>query len=140
MTSEISQDAIKHLEFIQAAITRFNSTSFLIKGWAMTLTAGVIGLAASQKDMRICAAGIIPVICFWLLDSYYLRHERMYRRLYDEVRRQNSPVERFSMNVEPYKNNVDLTSAALSSLLLLFYATSMVLLLALSISGLVSMK
>ena len=30
--------------------------------------------------------GVIPVVCFWWLDAYYLCQERLFRRLFDEVR------------------------------------------------------
>ncbi|TGN78131.1 hypothetical protein E5083_13165 [Streptomyces bauhiniae] len=133
MSSGISSDTVKHLEFLQAVITRLNQTAFLIKGWAMTLTAGVIGLAASQGDLRICGAGLVPVSSFWLLDSYFLRQERMYRRLYDAARRPDGSVENFSMDATPYKTQVPFRGAAFSPLLLLFYATSVVTLLALTI-------
>lgn len=133
MSNGTPSDIVKHLEFLQAVITRLNNTAFLIKGWAMTLTAGVIGLAAGQGDLRICGAGLVPVSSFWLLDSYFLRQERMYRRLYDAVRRLDGSVERFSMDATPYKTQVPFAGAAMSPLLLLFYATSMVTLLALTI-------
>lgn len=133
MSNGTPSDIVKHLEFLQAVITRLNNTSFLIKGWAMTLTAGVVGLAAGQGDLRICGAGLVPVSSFWLLDSYFLRHERMYRRLYDTVRRSDGSVEAFSMDASPHKADVPFMSAASSPLLLLFYATSVITLLSLTI-------
>ncbi|MEU2371653.1 hypothetical protein ACPCC5_23080 [Streptomyces pseudogriseolus] len=138
MTTDVSPDTVKHLEFLQAVITRLNNTAFLIKGWAMTLTAGIIGLAASQGDLKICGAGLVPVSTFWLLDAYFLRQERMYRCLYDAVRHPESSVERFSMNATSYKSTVLFRKAATSPLLLLFYATSIVTLLALTIFAFIS--
>ncbi|WP_415939328.1 hypothetical protein [Streptomyces sp. 039-1] len=137
MANEILPNSIKHLEFIQAVITRLNNTAFLIKGWAMTLTAGVVGLAASQDDLRICGAGLVPVGSFWLLDAYFLRQERMYRRLYDDVRRGAESVEIFSMDATSYRTAIPLNKSIASPLLLLFYATSLTTLLALTATGLV---
>ncbi|MFE7072157.1 hypothetical protein ACFU96_18945 [Streptomyces sp. NPDC057620] len=133
MTNESSSDTIKHLEFIQSVITRLNSTAFLVKGWAMTLAAGTVGLAASQDDLRICGAGIVPVASFWMLDAYYLRQERMYRRLYDNVRLNSESVERFSMDTSMYRTTTSFKEAAASPLLLLFYAASLATLLALTV-------
>ena len=138
MVNEVSQDVIKHLEFIQAVITRLNNASFLIKGWAMTVAAGIIGLAASQKDMRICGAGLVPLACFWLLDSYFLRQERMYRHLYDDVRRKEVEADRFSMDTKIYRESVPLMRSIISPLHLVFYPTPLATLLALAVIGLVS--
>ena len=41
-------DTIKHLEFIQAVITRMAGNSFVLKGWAITLAAAGFALAAKE--------------------------------------------------------------------------------------------
>lgn len=73
---------IKHLELVQNIINRMASNSFLLKGWAVTLVAGIFALA----DKLYYLVAFIPVIVFWGLDAYYLLQERLYRALYDKVR------------------------------------------------------
>jgi hypothetical protein len=59
---------------------------------------------------------------FWGLDAYFLRQERLFRKLYDAVRVPESPVEPFSMNTRPYLDAVESwIDTALSLTLLPFY-------------------
>ncbi|MCM3808321.1 hypothetical protein ND808_21000 [Streptomyces sp. DR7-3] len=98
----ITHEEIKHLEFIQAIVARLGNGSFLIKGWTMTVAGAFFGVSATSPSWKIAAAGMIPIVGFWLLDSYFLRQERLFRKLYDDVRRPTVAVELFSMNVQPY--------------------------------------
>ncbi len=77
---------IKHMEMIQAVVARLASNSFLLKGWALTLTAAFLGLSVNNKDPGIAATALLPILAFWSLDTYYLRTERLFRALYDRVR------------------------------------------------------
>ena len=62
---------LKHLEFIQGIITRMANNSFMLKGWAVTLVAGIFALSSKDSDQLYSIISIIPVIAFWGLDSYY---------------------------------------------------------------------
>lgn len=77
---------IKHLEMIQDIIKRMASNSFMLKGWAVTLVAGIFALSAKDADKLHFLIAYIPILVFWGLDSYYLLQERLYRALYDKVR------------------------------------------------------
>jgi hypothetical protein len=77
---------IKHMEMTQAVISRLASNSFLIKGWALTLVGAFLGFGVNRDDWALAAASTLPIAVFWLLDTYYLRAERLFRVLYDEVR------------------------------------------------------
>ena len=77
---------MKHLEFIQSVINRMASNSFMLKGWAVTLVAGIFVLAGKDTDKLYFLVAYIPVIVFWWLDAYYLLQERLYRSLYEKVR------------------------------------------------------
>lgn len=76
----------KHLELIQNIISRMAKNSFMLKGWAVTLVAGIFALAGKDTDKLYFLVAYIPVIVFWLLDAYYLLQERLYRSLYNKVR------------------------------------------------------
>lgn len=76
----------KHLEFIQGAINRMANNSSLLKGWAVTLIAGIFALASIDTNKLFFIVAYLPVIIFWGLDAYYLQRERLFRALYNKVR------------------------------------------------------
>jgi hypothetical protein len=84
------------MEMIQAVITRLASNSFLIKGWALTLTGAFLGLAVNKNSSGLAATALFPVTVFWALDTYFLRAERLFRVLFERVRTA-SGVEPFFM-------------------------------------------
>lgn len=81
----MSQEKIKHLEFIQDIITRMNKNSFQLKGWMITIVSALLALyGSSNNDIYIWIA-IAPTVIFWLLDAYYLQQERKFRGVYNDV-------------------------------------------------------
>ena len=46
---------------------------------------------------------VFPVLMFWALDGYFLSRERLFRRLYDDVRRKEGNVD-LSMDVDGFKS------------------------------------
>lgn len=80
------ENKIRHLEMIQGVINRMAANSFSLKGWAVTLVAGIFVLAGKDTDKLYFLVAYIPVIVFWGLDAYYLLQERLYRSLYEKVR------------------------------------------------------
>jgi hypothetical protein len=106
------EDRIKHLEFVQNAIARMAGNSFLIKGWSITIAAAFFALAAKDSKPGFALLALFPTLSFWGLDAYYLRLERLFRKLYDEVRSvsDNDLRERigpFSLRVERYSDRVE---------------------------------
>ena len=101
----MSVDRVKHLEMIQAIVTRMAGNSFLIKGWTVTVAAALVALAAKESEARFALVSLLPVLSFWGLDAYFLRYERLFRCLYDHVR--SAPEEEllgnpYSLSVKPY--------------------------------------
>ncbi len=78
-------DKLKHLEFIQNVITRMNTNSFQIKGWAITIVSATLALYASTKNECFILVGVFPSLIFWFLDAYYLMQERKFWGLYNDV-------------------------------------------------------
>jgi hypothetical protein len=110
----------KHLEFTQGVINRMGQNSFLIKGWTVTLVSALFALAAKDANQKFVIVAYFPTIVFWLLDSYYLYQERLFRKVYDHVRKANSVD--FSLNTKQFdKGFFDWAGAALSKTLILFY-------------------
>ena len=73
---------LKEIDIIQSIIKRMSHNSFLLKGWTITLVVVSLLLKGTQEHVFLA---IIPLITFWLLDSYFLRQERLYRKLYEWV-------------------------------------------------------
>ena len=97
---------IAHLGFIQSAINRMGNNSFLIKGWTVTLVAAIFTLAPKDTNQNFIYISLFPIIAFWLLDSYYLRQERLFRKLYDKVTEGNKDYN-FCMNTALVEGEVD---------------------------------
>src|SRR5262249_38919427 len=53
--------------------------------------------------------GLVPALCFWGLDAYYVRLEKLFRRLYTDVCNKGQGTNNgadFSMDTAPYANQV----------------------------------
>ena len=83
---EITEARIHHLEIIQDVISRMANNSFLLKGWSITIVGALSALAAS-KDMNtgVIILALLPAILFWCLDGFYMRQERLFRQLYNDI-------------------------------------------------------
>lgn len=92
-----NNNKITHLEMVQGIINRMASNSFMLKGWAVTIVAGIFALASKDTDKLYFLIAYIPIVVFWGLDSYYLLQERLYRALYNKVRLLNEKDIDFSM-------------------------------------------
>ncbi len=112
---------IKHLEFIQAAINRMAGNSFLLKGWTVTLTGGLLALTFKQIDRRYLYISFAVLLLFWFLDGYYLSRERRFVALYDDVRAKNEGQIDFSMQTHPFGKSCHWIICTVSRTLLLFY-------------------
>ena len=111
----------KYLEFLQATINRMASNSFLLKGWAVTLTGALLALTFKQTDRHYLIVSLAVLLLFWFLDGYYLSRERKFIALYDRVRRKNEEEIDFSMETRPFAKGCGWTRCSLSKTLLLFY-------------------
>ncbi|MEV0118514.1 hypothetical protein AB0H77_35590 [Streptomyces sp. NPDC050844] len=121
--SQISDQQVKHLEFIQAVVTRLGNGSFLIKGWALTAAGIFFAVLSKNLSWKVALTGFVPIVGFWLLDSYYLRQERLFRKLYDAVRLPGSTVEPFFMGVNNYHSAVPWVDVITSHTMRNFYGT-----------------
>mgnify|MGYP006911728038 FL=1 len=102
------ENKIKHLEFIQATITRMNQNSFQIKGWMITIISALLALYASSENTIYIFIAIVPAIVFWFLDAYYLQQERKFRGVYNDVAGLSSEDSRleikdFEMPIQKYQ-------------------------------------
>ena len=115
---------LAHLQMIQAVITRMAGNSFLIKGWSVVLIAALFALAAANTNALFVYLAYFPAFMFWALDAYFLRQERLFRKLYDYVRTLDVSQIDFSMNTKAFEDEVDsVWDVAWSHTLRLFHGT-----------------
>ena len=93
---------INHLNMIQAVISRMGNNSFSLKGWSVLIMVAVYAFAG-KSNARAVIVTLIPLIVFWFIDTYYLMLERLYRKLYDEVRIEDEDKIDFNMSIEDIK-------------------------------------
>ena len=92
------ENKLKHLEFIQNVINRMANTSFLLKGWSITIIAALFAFSAKEGSIAVLWLGVLLTLVFWFLDSYFLWQERLFRSLYDHVRNLKEEDIDFAMN------------------------------------------
>ena len=117
---------LKHLELIQNVINRLANSSFFLKGWTVIFVAAVLGFATKDSKPMYVWLAAIPTVSFWILDSYYLNQEKLFRRLYDTVRETDEDDIDFSMNTTPFKQKWDWLKSVFSKTLLPFYVTILI--------------
>ena len=95
---------VKHLEMTQSVIDRMGRNSFQLKGWSMTIIVAATVLIA-RTDLPspfFVFVFLIPILGFWGLDGYFLWQEKLFRGIYDDVRKQVDT--NFEMNLKKQKN------------------------------------
>ncbi len=93
----------KHLEMIQEIIKRIANNSFFIKGWAITLVAGLLALLSKDPSFAYAVIIFIPVAFLWCLDAYFISQERLFRDLYESVRKLKDEEIDYSMDVTQFR-------------------------------------
>ena len=117
---ETNESRIRYLEAIQRVIDRLSNTSFILKGWAVSLVAGLTALAASGANQGYVLVAYIPTVVFWLLDAYFLMMERQYRQFFEENMDLSREVKCFTLKREKATFHM-FAEAALSITMLLTY-------------------
>ncbi|ECO3391935.1 hypothetical protein FX692_08150 [Campylobacter jejuni] len=97
---KILTEEVKNLQEI---IKRMASNSLEIKKWTVALVVSALILKSEYKYIAF-----IPLIAFWILDSYYLRQERLFRKKYEEIiaTRMHSDENFFNVNPKKYDKEV----------------------------------
>src|SRR5437660_9064362 len=120
----LEEKKIAHLEMLQGIIKRMGGNSFLIKGWSVTLVSALFALAAADTNPLFAYLAYFPSLVFWALDAYFLRQERLFRRLHDKVRLLTEASIDFSMRTSEFERNEASTfKVAFSKTLLAFRGT-----------------
>jgi len=85
----------KELDLIQDVVKRQAANSFQVKTWMMGIVTAILafkneeifsaGKTPGHHGLWICLVLLLPIICFWYLDGFFLQTEKIYRELYKWV-------------------------------------------------------
>jgi hypothetical protein len=118
----MTPSAGKHIDLIQATVTRMATNSFLLKAWSVTLISAIFALAAKDANKHFAALAFFPAAVFWVLDAHYLSQERLYRALYDHARKSLESESDLSMSTESFAGGKNAWMEAVTAkTLLIFY-------------------
>ena len=114
-----------------------SNNSNQLKRWTVIIVAAVLGLAIKDSKPFFVWLAIFPVFCFWGLDSYYLRQEKLFRRLYDRVRGLDDGEVDFSMDTSDLEEDMkNCFSIGFSNTIIFFYLPILALIVVLLLWGL----
>ncbi len=92
------EDRRKHLDYIQAVVTRQSAASASVKGWLLAVITGVFGFALTQHLWVLALLGMFLIVVFAYVDANYLRSEKAYRTLYNAVSRSERVIPAFTLD------------------------------------------
>ncbi len=93
-----------HLQMIQEVVKRMANNSFLIKGWSVLLVSAILAVVLKDDQLKFLPVTFLPTLVLWGLDGYFLRQERLFRELYNQVTKFQEKNIDFSMNVATVKD------------------------------------
>ena len=105
--SERKEILYKEIDLIQSCITRMAQNSFMIKGWMITLVAVILALLPEKFDIKtLCFVGSIIISCFWILDAFFLKTEKLYRMKYEWIIQNRMNCDDYQFDLNPYNSNM----------------------------------
>lgn len=119
-------ELFKEIDLIQGCINRMAQNSFMLKGWALTIFAGVTAFTKGENfsdPVTLIFTTIVPFVCFWILDTFFLRTEKKYRKMYEEMlikRKANNADGQYNLNPRRFKVECFL-KVMFSTTMILFY-------------------
>lgn len=124
----------EYLQMLQEPICRMSTISAIFKGFAATIVAGISAISYSSTNIWILGLSFLPVLVFAVLDIYYLKLERKFRLLFDQVRLDEHEID-FSMKltndpVEIIRANARTWDCIKSPSIYLFYPLMLLVLVA----------
>lgn len=97
----------KEIDLIQSCITRMAQNSFVVKGWLITLVTVVLTLLPENVNTRgVCVIVLLATLCFWYLDAFFLRLERLYRWKYEWIIVNRKKTDEFYYDMNPMNSDM----------------------------------
>jgi len=75
----------KELDLIQGVIKRMASNSFEVKKWLIGILTGIVVFKHEELlggNSQLIWSLLVPILCFWYLDAFFLSTEKLYREMY----------------------------------------------------------
>lgn len=94
---DLKECMLKEIDIIQGIINRMASNSFMIKGWAITLVVATLLLKGNNYQTLIA---FVPLLAFWILDTFFLQTERKYRKLHKWVIKNRLKTSEFILDMD----------------------------------------
>lgn len=110
--NKISLEEIhKEIDLIQSCISRMAQNSFMVKGWFVSIYAVILALLPEKVNMLLLCVSLFSVnLIFWYLDAFFLRTEKIYRKVYDwvlETRWHNNRELMYQLNPKKFDGKID---------------------------------
>ena len=101
----MSEDNRAYLQMVQEPICRMSTISAIFKGFAATIVAGISAISYASTNIWVLGLSFLPVLAFAVFDVYYLKLERKFRFLFEQVRMDKHEID-FSMKLtnDPLEN------------------------------------
>ena len=100
------EDLHKHLDFIQAVVTRMSAASSTAKAWLLPVVTAAYGYALTQNADSVALLGLGATLLFAYLDANYLRQEKRFRSLYKTVAQGKHDIATFSLQPDDFPSDV----------------------------------
>lgn len=128
----MTEEKRTYLSMIQEPISRLSTASSVFKGFAATIVTGIAALSYSTISTKLLVLSFIPILSFAALDIYYLRLEKQYRGLYNDILSGKHEVD-YSISLPKDKESIKRAKASvwnciLSPSIWLFYPAMFVVL------------
>ncbi|WP_414563104.1 MULTISPECIES: hypothetical protein [unclassified Anabaena] len=78
-----SNSVQSYLNILQGVIARMATNSASCKTWCISLVSAILVVLADKNKPNYAWISLIPIVLFFLLDSYYLGQERSFREIYN---------------------------------------------------------
>jgi len=123
MSDESHSVVIAHLTMVQGVVARMGANAFTVKTLSVTLAAAIIAVASAIERFPapMAFAAVVAIIMFALIDAQYLRLERAFRRLYDDIRL-DEDVEPYALTPTGYLKDIPYLQAIFSWSILGIYS------------------
>lgn len=83
---KIAELNVKQLEMLQSVVARMAGYGVNFKSYCISVVTAVCGFAVTLNKPSLALVALIPLIVFALIDAQYLRIERRFRALFDQMR------------------------------------------------------
>ena len=109
---EISCEELhKEIDLIQDCVKRMSNNSFLLKGWLISILVVIIALSPDEVSrITLILLSLVITMSFWRLDAFFLRTEKLYRKMYEwvlEKRKRGNIEYQYDLNPHRFDKEVD---------------------------------